>query len=259
LTFSFSSRTSNPLSNLSAGLYVIEDEEEKLIVDVTIPQTILSVPAYAFFKYKELKSVNIHKDVIAIGTEAFIAAQSLENINVSSENLQFIEQQGFLMPITKDTIYGVSKNYVDDIELPNELLAIPAYCFYKRNDLTQINIPETVTSIGEYAFFECTFLTKVNLPEKLTSLGNYAFYKCTNMTELVYNCINLNSMSGKNYCFYQLGYNKTGLTFTIGEKVEKIADYLFQPATDDINVCARITKLNSGKNSICTSIGQYSF
>ena len=67
-----------------------------------------------------------------------------------------------LMPINKDTIYGTDKNYLGDIELPDELLSIPAYCFYNRTNLTQVSVPETVTSIGEYAFYGCSYLTKIN-------------------------------------------------------------------------------------------------
>lgn len=262
-SFSFSNNRSNPLSNLSAGLYVVENEEEKLITEVEIPLTVTNVSPYVFFKYKELKSVSIHKDLLVIGINAFNATPNLESIEIDPENALFIEEQGMLMPINKETIYGTDKNYIGDIELPSELRSIPAYCFYNRTNITQVIIPETVTDIGEYAFHGCSYLTKINLPESLTTLGNYAFYGCVRMEELVYNCINLGSMSGKNYCFYRLGYNnrstETGLTFKLGPKVERIADYLFTPYSADTNYCACITKVDSRNNFICTTIGIQSF
>jgi hypothetical protein len=159
-------------------LYIIENEEEKLITDVVIPPSILSVPSYAFFRYMPLKTVSIHKDVESIGAQAFIAAPNLEDVSIDQENLLFIKIQGILMPTSKNTIYGVEKGYVGEIELSEELLEVPAYCFYQRSNITKIVIPETVTNIGEYAFYSCSSLTYVNLPEELSTLGNYAFYNC---------------------------------------------------------------------------------
>ena len=263
LTFTFSNRRANPISNLKAGLYVIEGEEEKLITDITIPQSILSISPYAFFKYKELKTINLHKDVTTIGAEAFIAAPNLENIDIDSENLSFIEEQGMLMPVTKDTIYGTNKNYIGEIELPTELLSVPAYCFYSRTNITKVTIPETVTSIGAYAFYNCSYLTHVNLPENLTTLGDYTFYECTRLEEIQYNCINLGSMYGKTRCFQRAGYinrnSANGLTFIIGSKVEKIADYLFTPYSQNDSYRAYVAKIDGSKNSVCTTIGTQSF
>jgi hypothetical protein len=92
LTFTFSNGRSNPISNLSAGLYVIEEGEEKLITNVTIPLSIVSISPFAFFKYISLTEINIHKDVNSIGTEAFVATPNLENINIDPENLLFIRE-----------------------------------------------------------------------------------------------------------------------------------------------------------------------
>lgn len=262
LTFAFQNRRANPISNLKAGLYVIEGEEEKLITDIIIPSNIVSISPYAFCKYKELKSISIHKDVVSIGVEAFVATPNLENISLDPENLLFIEEQGMLMPITKDTIYGTDKNYVGEVSLPEDLLEVPAYCFYSRRNITDIIMPSTIQKIGEYAFYNCSSLNSVNLPENLTTLGDYAFWECLSLESIYYNCKNLGSMNGRYYCFQRAGYNNrntTGLTVYLGSEVQSIAPYLFYPYSDSDSYRAFITKIDGSQNNKCTSIGNYSF
>ena len=257
-TFEFENEYANPIANNSTGLYV----NETLYEICQIPLHIGTINPYAFFRYKFLTELIVHETVSSIGEQAFIGIPNLQEIILSNENTNLVLENGCLMPKDKNYICAVSVNYVGDIELPDNLLTIPAYTFYNRTNIINVVIPSTVTSIGDRAFYGCTSLQSVNLPEDLTTLNDYAFYNCIALKSLYYNCLNLGTMSGKSYCFYRIGYNNRnaeGLTVYIGSEVKKIADYLFNPAGNDDSYRAFITKIDGSNNNVCTTIGSYAF
>ena len=95
---------------------------------------------------------------------------------------------------------------IQEIILPNDLIAIGRYAFHGCRALKNIVIPETVTSIGGYAFYGCAFnsiqlpegitqieevtfrdcheLTSITLPETVTSIGRSAFSWCNNLSSI---------------------------------------------------------------------------
>ncbi len=73
----FSGFTSNPL-NFSQRLYI--DGEE--VVDLVIPGSVTSIPAYAFIGCANLASVTIGKGVTSIGEGAFLYCNSLKSVTI---------------------------------------------------------------------------------------------------------------------------------------------------------------------------------
>lgn len=75
-----------------------------------------------------------------------------------------------------DSAKAIVDSSVVSVTLPDALLMIGDYSFYKSNVKT-INIPDGVVSIGDYAFYEAEKIEELKLPSKLTTIGERAFYK----------------------------------------------------------------------------------
>jgi hypothetical protein len=71
-----------------------------------------------------------------------------------------------------------------EVNIPEGVTSLGAYCFYYCTSLTSITLPEGVTSLGAYCFYYCTSLTSINIPEGVTSLGAGCFYECISLTSI---------------------------------------------------------------------------
>ena len=116
---SFSDLTSNPMC-FGANLYL----NEKLVTDITIPDTVPSINSYAFYNCSSLTSINIPDSVTIIGNSAFEGCSSLTSINI-----------------------------------PDSVTIIGNSAFEGCSLLASIYIQDTVTSIGSRAFYGCSNLT----------------------------------------------------------------------------------------------------
>lgn len=61
-------------------------------------------------------------------------------------------------------------DYLEQLELPLNLTAIPANCFQGCKNLTQLYLPSSITDIGAGAFSQCTSLETVEFGKGFTSL-----------------------------------------------------------------------------------------
>jgi hypothetical protein len=85
-----------------------------------------------------------------------------------------------------------------EVNIPEGVTSLGAYCFYYCTSLTSITLPEGVTSLGAYCFYWCTSLTSITLPESVTSLGAGCFYECSSLPSIT---LPESVTSVGNYCF----------------------------------------------------------
>ncbi|MBQ0082383.1 MAG: leucine-rich repeat domain-containing protein [bacterium] len=166
---------------------IIHSASKKLIVgcsSTVIPNSVLSIEDYAFYKCAGLQSINIPNSVTSIGNYAFVRCSSLSSISVDAGNLYYDSRNNcnaIIHSVSKNLIVGCSSTVI-----PNSVLSIGGYAFYGCAGLQSINIPNSVTDIYLAAFGLCTQLHSVVVPGSVTDIGEGAFYGCRNLDSLTF-------------------------------------------------------------------------
>ena len=84
-------------------------------------------------------------------------------------------------------VYATSSFSVNlkSILLPNSIVQINNYCFYRCHKLMEINIPNSVTTIDDFAFSDCD-LTSLVIPESVKKIGDNAFSDNRHLMEVFF-------------------------------------------------------------------------
>lgn len=140
--------------------------------------------------YSEL----IDKDTIITFTQMLID----EKIDIIS-NLKFAipaycfneqaTQSEYTIPsnIKRIYAYAFAFNFLDKINLSNNINLIGEGAFRGCSYLKQIQIPPSVTTLFSYTFKDCTSLQSVLLPGSINYIDDCCFSDCLNLHKIEYN------------------------------------------------------------------------
>ena len=118
------------------------------IKEIVVPKSIVKVGNSSFSGCHQLKSINLHNDVIEIGERAFEYC-GLETITLPS-SITHIGQRAFMDCKELKTIL-----------LSDSLRVIDEYAFYGCTALEELAIPDSVIHIGVNAFKDCKSLKRI--------------------------------------------------------------------------------------------------
>ena len=277
VSISFANDTANPI-NYAENFYI----NGELVIEANVDRA-TEIGAYAFGGYEKLTKVTIGDQVTSIGVSAFRSCRGLTEINFNATNMSDLASGNNVFYNAGEDGTGITVNIGENVQ------RIPAYLFCPYNNsyyspkiitvnfvgnsqcteigslafaycdsLTSITIPESVTSIGERAFYSCESLTSITIPASVTSIGDEAFRYCTGLTEINFNATNMSDLESGNHVFNGAGQDGSGITVNIGENVQRIPAYLFNPANYS-DYSPKITTVNFIGNSQCTEIGERAF
>ena len=122
------------------------------LVNVVIPDSIISFGEDCFEGCTHLKSINIPKSLNTIIGNPLKGCERLESIVVDESNAKYDSRDNSNAIIEKSTDTLIS-------------------------GCLNSTIPSTVTAIGDYAFYEIPLINGIALPDGLESIGNCAFVK----------------------------------------------------------------------------------
>lgn len=118
--------------------------------NVTIPNNIIKIDAYAFYGCTGLVSVTIPATCVYVGEYAFANCNMLTAVTISE---------------------GVT--HIGD------------NCFENCISLTKIVVPDSCTYLGKYAFYNCTSLESATIGISVPSIEKYTFYNCEKLKTVV--------------------------------------------------------------------------
>ena len=125
------------------SLITLIDDSGSSITHIDIPDSITSIPRYAFSSCHLITSITLLGQVHSIGDYAFAGCD------------------------------------LKTLAIPDSVTEIGDYCFSGNSSLTQIAFGTNLERLGRSAFSYCTSLKKVVLPNKLTEIQQEMFYGCS--------------------------------------------------------------------------------
>jgi hypothetical protein len=154
------------------------------LTNVTIPNTVTAIGDLAFAECYSLTAVTIVNGVTSIGTSAFEDCTSLITMTIPN-SVTSIGAQAFAdcTSLTAITVEALNSSYssVDGVLFDKSLTTLIQYPGRKAGNYT---VPNSVGNIGNYAFYNCTNLTSVTLGTSVTNIGNDAFADCASLTSV---------------------------------------------------------------------------
>lgn len=142
---------------------IIDKASNSLVVgckNTTIPESVVCIADYAFYKCNGLKNINIHKNVEDVGSTAFLECYNIESIVVEAGNKR----------------YDSRNNCNALLEENGTRLVLGC---------KNTTIPSSVTRINDASFTNCTQLESITIPENVTEIGVNAFVNCRNLKSVV--------------------------------------------------------------------------
>ncbi|MCD8208079.1 MAG: leucine-rich repeat domain-containing protein, partial [Bacteroidales bacterium] len=139
---------------------------------------------------------------------------------------------------------------------------IGEYAFSDCSNLESVDTGNSVTTIGSHAFGDCSKLKSVTIGKNVTSIGTYAFHDCEILTEIYYNAVIVEDLSGTYFwVFSEAGQSGSGITVTFGPNVTHIPSGLFDVvARSDYSYAKpKIKTIIFEDNSKLKSIAGFSF
>ena len=192
--------------NISRGVLHFLDDNGSEITEITIPDSVKSIPDCAFMEANNLTGITIGDNVTSIGKGAFAYCKSLTSITIPKSvtyigNDIFYDCEALRLYITNVEawlnmdIANLSGNQVTlcfldddgneitDLVIPHGITTIRHNAF-EDSTIFSVVIPNSVTTIDEWAFNGCRNLTKVVIPDSVTSIGERAFEYCESLASI---------------------------------------------------------------------------
>lgn len=152
------------------------------MINVTIPETVKMIDAFAFHKCAEIQKITIPNSVYFIDGNPFTGCIKLVNISLDPKHPTLrATRDGILYTknLKNKTLlsYPCSKKE-HNCTIEEDTVFIGNNAFWGCDQLESITVPSMVQEIGKWAFIGCVNLKEVYLPESLLYIGEEAFHCC---------------------------------------------------------------------------------
>lgn len=127
-------------------------------MQISMPDTVTSIGAFAFYQCENLKRVNLSSRLLSVDNNAFEGCKSLLTIK---------------FPSITNSIGGRCFNNCTSLQsaiLPNWITKIDEFTFHGCSSLKAIVIPKLVNTIDQYAFAGCKNIKNIFVPKTVTNL-----------------------------------------------------------------------------------------
>jgi len=151
---------------------------------VIIPDSVTGIENRAFAMCTGLTNFMIPHSTISIADSAFMYCTSLMSITVATNNPAYSSVGGVLFDKSQVTILTFPSGRGGNYTIPDGITRIGNNAFFYCTGLINVIIPTSVTRIGDGAFYYCDDLTSLTIPKKVTSIGPSAFNGCSKLVNI---------------------------------------------------------------------------
>lgn len=139
------------------------------ITSVTFSKNLNYLPGLIFGECYNLQEISIPEHIDSIGAYAFRSCSNLKNIKLPKN----------LKTISKGLLNACSN--LEEITLPDQIQSIGESAFQGCSKVKTLTIPQSVLEIGQGAFSNMTSLRSIELPENLKTIKQWILYGCSNL------------------------------------------------------------------------------
>ena len=150
---------------------------------VLIPDSVITIGAYAFGDGKNIKEITIGTGVKEIGTRAFYGADNMTAVNYNATEMNGPEGN---MSVFDSSVSVTENGGGFTVNVGANVKIIPAYAFYDCGNLIGINFPTrgAITEIGKEAFYKCDSLVSLTLPATIETISERAFAESSALSDI---------------------------------------------------------------------------
>ncbi|MBQ9746630.1 MAG: leucine-rich repeat protein [Clostridia bacterium] len=155
------------------------------LANIDLPNSMASIGRWAFQDCTALTSIFLPRNISSVASRAFLNCQSLTSIEVDPENNFYVSRGGHLYTKNMKTFvcYAMGRNETSYV-VPEGVTKIENSSFSRAGKLVSISLPESVVSIGEYSFYRCVSLTEMEVPKGVTVIPASAFSTCSALASI---------------------------------------------------------------------------
>ncbi len=165
------------LLNADGTGYIVDDCDESVNGTIIVPDTynglpVTSIGYRAFENCINLVEIKIPDSVISVAAYAFFNSGCYNDESNWENGVLYIGNHLI------EADLSVSGKY----RIKSGTRTIANLAFSSHKNLTGIIIPDSMITIGFEAFYDCTSLETVEIPDSVRNIEQEAFYGCTNLT-----------------------------------------------------------------------------
>ena len=206
--------------------------------NISIPNGITAIPAYAFSGQTKITGIVIPDGVTSIGNKAFSGCTGITNISIPNS----------VTSIGSAAFYNCTA--LESLTIPSSVSKIETETFCGCSKLKTITIQNGVTEIENEAFRNCTSLESVVLPDSVTNLGFSVFENCSALASISFstNVITVSNSLLKNCTSLE--------SVIIPDNIKNIEGYAFSGCTalKQVTIANGVTDIGFNAFSGCSSL-----
>ncbi|MBO7317261.1 MAG: leucine-rich repeat protein, partial [Bacteroidales bacterium] len=163
-----------PASVVSIGNYAFAYCEG--LQSVTFPEALASIGEMAFGGCTSLSTLTIPRNVAVIGGNAFQDCVGLTSVKWDAINCRTYAPNGYVYPLFVAATQGGIMN-IEKFEFGSQVQIIPIGLCWELSKLQSVEIPQSVKEIDDYAFYR-SGLKSITVPSSVSVVGASAFWGC---------------------------------------------------------------------------------
>lgn len=265
------------------------------LTEISLPESIRSIGAQAFYNCTGLRSVSMGDSVTTIGDEAFYNCEGLTDMDLSAGILELgsdvfynnpwlnrmeydnyvkyvgsvayladkegIANDGVKSIVIKDGTTALGKGLLENcrltsVELPSSLKSL-GECSLRDNAFTTLNLPDELEIIGHSAFADCDELTSITIPEKVRFIGSTAFGGCSSLVRFTFNAENAEIYYVNDYSMQTIQLDRAVNVLPSNVVRASIGEKVKKIPSSLFNNCTNLGRFEMGAS--VEEIGDYAF
>lgn len=163
------------------GYYAVLTGCDASAVEITVPQYVTQLGAYAFEGCALLEKITLHDNITSVGQSAFSGCEAVKYCSLNSQTADALGNafDGTFVDSAYPLLTFDSFTGSDGVNIVHYFSVVDCDA-----SAVHVDVPQEIESIENGAFRDCALLQSITLPDTLTKIGNSAFDGCASLKEI---------------------------------------------------------------------------